>query len=220
VGEKVKRAVELFAGVGGFRLGLEKAGIETVASNQWEPGEKKQFASEVYVKRFGPEGHMNFDISTIPGEDFPDHDILCGGPPCQSYSVARPLRKSDGLRGEKGVLFWDIHRIAKAKQPRFIFLENVDRMLSSPASQKGRDFAVILAALSDLGYRVEWRVVNAADYGFSQRRRRVFILASLGPIPLLDLPSCHTVPIESSARWSAHEVVPFKWDHSLTRTRG
>jgi DNA (cytosine-5)-methyltransferase 1 len=106
--------------------------------------------------------------------------LLVGGFPCQDYSVAKTLNQAHGIEGKKGVLWWAIYRIIEAKRPRFIFLENVDRLLKSPATQRGRDFAIILACLSDLGYLVEWRVVNAADYGFPQRRRRIFIIAHLG----------------------------------------
>lgn len=172
------RVVELFAGVGGFRIGLERASkaFSVVWSNQWEPSTKKQEASDIYTARFGSKGHSNTDIARVAAKDIPEHDLLVGGFPCQDYSVARTLKKSQGLAGKKGVLWWEIHRILKEKQPAFIFLENVDRLLKSPVKQRGRDFAVMLASLSDLGYAVEWRVVNAADYGMPQRRRRVFFL--------------------------------------------
>jgi len=174
------KVIELFAGVGGFRVGLERASkaYKVVWSNQWEPSTKKQEASDIYVARFGPEGHSNQDISTVAVKDIPDHDLLVGGFPCQDYSVARTLNQAEGLAGKKGVLWWDIHRILKGKKkkPGFIFLENVDRLLKSPAKQRGRDFAVMLASLADLGYVVEWRVINAADYGMPQRRRRVFFM--------------------------------------------
>ena len=172
------RVVELFAGVGGFRVGLERAprSFNILWSNQWEPSTRKQEASDIYVKRFGTKGHSNEDIAKVDAKDIPDHDLLVGGFPCQDYSVARSLKKSEGLAGKKGVLWWEIHRILKEKQPPYIFLENVDRLLKSPVNQRGRDFAVMLASLSDLGYVVEWRVVNAADYGMPQRRRRVFFL--------------------------------------------
>ncbi|MGB6048698.1 MAG: DNA (cytosine-5-)-methyltransferase [Flavobacteriales bacterium] len=180
------RVVELFAGVGGFRVGLERASdhFDTVWSNQWEPARKKQDASAIYVARFGADGHSNTDISTVPVRDIPDHDLLVGGFPCQDYSVARTLNKADGLAGKKGVLWWEIHRILKAKEPGYFFLENVDRLLKSPATQRGRDFAVMLASLADLGYAVEWRVINAADYGMPQRRRRVFFLGYHKSTPL------------------------------------
>ncbi len=178
------RVVELFAGVGGFRLGLEKADSRYVTawSNQWEPATKSQPASEIYKARFGSDNHSNEDIEKVIEQDFkqiPQHDLLVGGFPCQDYSVAKTLSQSAGLIGRKGVLWWSIYTILKRqgdKAPKYLFLENVDRLLKSPASQRGRDFAVMLASLSDLGYAVEWRVINAADYGFPQRRRRVFIL--------------------------------------------
>lgn len=180
------RVVELFAGVGGFRVGLERASkrFRTVWSNQWEPARRKQDASETYVARFGPQGHANQDIATVSAADVPDHDLLVGGFPCQDYSVARTLNQADGLAGKKGVLWWEIHRLLKAKRPPLIFLENVDRLLKSPAKQRGRDFAVMLASLADLGYVVEWRVVNAADYGMPQRRSRVFFMGFLETSPL------------------------------------
>lgn len=195
--EKLK-VVELFAGVGGFRLGLEgwqgmspssnyrlplrahdEGGFEVVWSNQWEPSTKRQHANEVYESRWPNAGHCGEDISTVATQDIPDHDMLVGGFPCQDYSVATTLKNSKGLKGKKGVLWWEIERILSEKgekAPRYVLLENVDRLLKSPASQRGRDFAIILASLSDLDYAVEWRVINAGDYGMPQRRRRIFIL--------------------------------------------
>lgn len=175
---KKLKVVELFAGVGGFRLGLEKSNYEVVWSNQWEPSTKTQHASMVYEARFGNEHHSNEDISTIPTSEIPDHDVLVGGFPCQDYSVATTLNNSKGLKGKKGVLWWSIHKILeeKSNKPKYLFLENVDRLLKSPATQRGRDFAVMLQSLNDLGYAVEWRVINAAEYGMPQRRRRIFIL--------------------------------------------
>ena len=174
---KIKVA-ELFAGVGGFRLGLEKNNYQIVWSNQWEPSTKMQHASLVYEARFGKENHSNEDISAVSTSDIPDHDLLVGGFPCQDYSVATTLHNSKGLKGKKGVLWWTIHRILeeKKKKPKYLFLENVDRLIKSPATQRGRDFAVMLQSLNDLGYAVEWRVINAAEYGMPQRRRRIFIL--------------------------------------------
>ena len=104
-------------------------------------------------------------------------DVLVGGFPCQDYSVAKPLNMSNGLEGKKGVLWWDIHRFIEKQKPKMAILENVDRLLVSPGNQRGRDFAIMLASLSDLGYAIEWRIINAAEYGFSQRRRRIFIVA-------------------------------------------
>ena len=194
---KKLKVVELFAGVGGFRLGLEgwngtspsssyknvfKSLYSVVWSNQWEPSTKAQHASSIYEKRWGSENHSNKDVATINTKDVPDHDVLVGGFPCQDYSVARVLSHSKGLQGKKGVLWWEIHRIIsekKSKKPKFLILENVDRLINSPSIQRGRDFAIMLASLSDLGYAVEWRVINAADYGFPQKRKRVFIIGYL-----------------------------------------
>lgn len=175
------RVVELFAGVGGFRIGLEGASdaYETVWNNQWEPSTQHQDASLVYKARFGSKGHSNKDINTVPTSEIPDHDLLVGGFPCQDYSVAASLSRSGGIEGKKGVLWWQIYRILDEKgdnRPQYIFFENVDRLLNSPATQRGRDFAIILASLADLGYIVEWRIVNAADYGMPQRRRRTYIV--------------------------------------------
>ena len=174
------RVVELFAGVGGFRIGLERASKRycTVWNNQWEPSTKRQDASIVYCHRFGADGHSNEDIATVPTEEIPECDMLVGGFPCQDYSVATTLNRSGGIDGKKGVLWWQIYRILSEAEhkPDFLFFENVDRLLKSPAVQRGRDFAIILASLSDLGYIVEWRVVNAADYGMPQRRRRTYIV--------------------------------------------
>jgi DNA (cytosine-5)-methyltransferase 1 len=190
------KVVELFAGVGGFRLGLEgwngksatsgykkslKSPYNLIWSNQWEPSTKTQHASLVYENRFGKSGHSNEDIAQVDVSKIPDHDLLVGGFPCQDYSVATTLKNSKGLIGKKGVLWWSIHKIISEKKykPKYLFLENVDRLLISPSGQRGRDFAIILQSLNELGYAVEWRVVNAADYGMPQRRRRIFILAYL-----------------------------------------
>lgn len=185
---------ELFAGVGGFRCGLNSINSiedttkpekwETVWFSQWEPADKKtQWAHDCYVNRFGVcldlEGNdtTNNDINSVEKSIVPDHNLLVGGFPCQDYSVASSLASSKGLEGKKGVLWWDIRDMLEAKGAPFVLLENVDRLLKSPASQRGRDFAVILACFRDLGYTVEWRVINAAEYGYQQRRRRTFIFA-------------------------------------------
>ena len=193
------RVAELFAGVGGFRLGLEgysdpenpefdkpAAGpYRTVWANQWEPpgNETKQFAWRCYEKRFGAGSCVNEDINKVldayeAGEaEIPDVDMVVGGFPCQDYSVAKPLSLAGGIEGRKGVLWWDIHRFLRLKAPKYVLLENVDRLLKSPASQRGRDFAIMLSCFANLGYSVEWRVVNSAEYGFPQRRKRVYIFA-------------------------------------------
>ena len=194
-----KKVVELFAGVGGFRVGLndihnfDEHGIaienrdwDFVWANQWEPSTKVQHAYECYKTRFNlrdtdeksnPDYWSNKDISTVPVSVIPDHTLLVGGFPCQDYSVARSLSGEKGIEGKKGVLFWEIARILDGKKTPFILLENVDRLLKSPAKQRGRDFGIMLRTFNDLGYNVEWRVINAAEYGCAQRRRRVFIFA-------------------------------------------
>lgn len=171
------RVVELFAGVGGFRVGLTRASdaFEFVWANQWEPGKKVQHAFNCYVHHFGEsENHINEDIAKVK-HLIPDHDLLVGGFPCQDYSVAATGAK--GIQGKKGVLWWEIRDIVENKRPKYILLENVDRLIKSPASQRGRDFGIMLKSLDQLGYTTEWRVINAADYGNAQRRRRVFIFA-------------------------------------------
>ncbi|MEA3554795.1 MAG: DNA (cytosine-5-)-methyltransferase [Campylobacterota bacterium] len=178
--------IELFAGVGGFHIGLKNTKnknkkFNIVWSNQWEPSTKIQHASQIYEKQFEHTSHSNEDISKVKVIDIPDHDMLVGGFPCQDYSVASTLKNSHGINGKKGVLWWEIYRILqekKDKAPKYLLLENVDRLLKSPASQRGRDFAIILSSLNALGYAVEWRVINASDYGMPQRRKRVFIFAS------------------------------------------
>ena len=176
--DKTIKIVELFAGVGGFRVGFERSSrsiFKTVWANQWEPKQKGQWAYKCYEKNFGKKSFCsNKDIATVI-EEVPKHDLLCGGFPCQDYSVAHTGAK--GIEGKKGVLWWSINDIIKLRHPSYVLLENVDRLLKSPSKQRGRDFGVILRCLMDEGYFVEWRVINAAEYGYAQRRRRVFILA-------------------------------------------
>jgi len=187
------RVIELFAGVGGFRVGLERADsglYKVVWSNQWEPSTKTQHAWRTYERVYGEGSCVNKDIAQVPVKDIPDFDMLVGGFPCQDYSVAKTLRQSAGIEGKKGVLWWEIYRIVEGKvkakhAPKVLFLENVDRLVQSPATRRGRDFAVMLQSLSNLGYCVEWRIINAADYGMPQRRRRTYILAYPKSSPLV-----------------------------------
>lgn len=183
-----KTVVELFAGVGGFRCGLNKVELKNdkvkengnwkfVWANQWEPSTKTQDAFDCYSKRFGSEDVSNVDIFEVNKKEIPNHTLLVGGFPCQDYSVAQTLSNSKGIEGKKGVLWWAIVDVLKTKKPPFVFLENVDRLLLSPASQRGRDFGIILRSFYDNGYAVEWRVINAGEYGFQQKRRRTYIIA-------------------------------------------
>lgn len=189
-----KTVCELFAGVGGFRCGLNNIQTnedtkkeekwDTVWFSQWEPAEKNtQYAHSCYVYNFGTcldkngEDTTNMNIEEVDKSTLPDFNLLVGGFPCQDYSVASSLATSKGLEGKKGILWWSIRETVEEKQPPFILLENVDRLIKSPAKQRGRDFGIILACLRDEGYTVEWRVINAAEYGYQQRRRRTFIFA-------------------------------------------
>ncbi len=189
-----KTVCELFAGVGGFRCGLNNIKTEgdynreekwdTVWFNQWEPAEKNtQYAHDCYIYHFGTrldnndKDTTNDNIEDVDKKTIPDFNLLVGGFPCQDYSVASALATSKGLEGKKGILWWSIRETLEAKKPPFVLLENVDRLLKSPAKQRGRDFGVILACFQDEGYTVEWRVINAAEYGYQQRRRRTFIFA-------------------------------------------
>ena len=183
-----KTVVELFAGVGGFRCGFnevkfdgnkvtEKDNWNFVWANQWEPSTKTQAAFDCYVERFGENSCVCQDIGEIDKTIIPNHTVLVGGFPCQDYSVARSLSNEKGIEGKKGVLWWEIAEVLEAKRPPFVLLENVDRLLRSPSTQRGRDFGIMLRTFLDNGYAVEWRVINAAEYGFPQKRRRVFIFA-------------------------------------------
>jgi DNA (cytosine-5)-methyltransferase 1 len=185
-----KTVIELFAGVGGFRIGLnninridknghaiENGNFKFVWANQWEPSTKTQHAFDCYNLRFNESNNSNVDISLVNKKGIPSHNLLCGGFPCQDYSVAHSLSKEKGIEGKKGVLWWQIRDILQEKKTPFVFLENVDRLTKSPAKQRGRDFGIMLRCLSELGYIVEWRIINAADYGLPQRRRRIYIFA-------------------------------------------
>lgn len=195
----MRKVVELFAGVGGFRVGLnnvkfikdkvvESNDFNFVFFNQWEPNIKNQFAYKCYSNRFneGPSYFIrknekfnlfNMDINMLDKKIIPDHDLLVGGFPCQDYSVARSLKNEAGIEGKKGVLWWEIYKILEIKRPKFILLENVDRLLISPSKQRGRDFSIMLKCLEMLGYYVEWKIINASDYGMPQKRKRIFIFA-------------------------------------------
>jgi len=186
--KKEIKVIDLFAGVGGFRIGLNRANkklkedvYKFVWGNQWEPNIKTQHASDIYKKRFKTieAEFSNKDISTVKTKDIPNHDMIVAGFPCQDYSVATTKKLSGGIEGKKGILWWELERILREKgkdSAKYFIFENVDRLLSSPATQRGRDFAIILTCLNNLNYMVEWRVIDASAYGFPQRRKRIFIL--------------------------------------------
>ena len=226
--QKTIRVAELFAGVGGFRLGLEgyhspaepqmdlpSAGpFKTVWANQWEPPgtESKQFAARCYRARFGENSVVNIDIHEVLNQfergeiEIPDVDMVVGGFPCQDYSVAKPLSQAGGIEGKKGVLWWSIYQIIQKNHPNYILLENVDRLLKSPASQRGRDFGIILKCLQEEGYGIEWRVINAADYGCVQRRRRTFIFAFKNTTKQYErMTSCFSADTKDGRVWLMQE---------------
>ena len=241
------KVAELFAGVGGFREAMVSLNAQVGAelfrmvwSNQWEPSEsgkkgEEQFANRVYIEKFGHPGHYADDIhkvsdikGPIPKSLVPEIDLLVGGFPCQDYSVAKPKNVSKGLRGPKGVLWWSIERLLEERAPDYVLLENVDRLINSPANNRGRDFAVILKGFQELGYAVEWRVVNAAEYGFPQKRRRIFILAyKLKTVPGKALKSAADEPasvlvskgvLAQSLPCTSEELIPELYDLNKFKT--
>jgi DNA (cytosine-5)-methyltransferase 1 len=183
---------DLFAGVGGFRVALEAvhgSPFEFTLSCQWEPSTRVQHASMVYQKHWAGGVHLNEDIQSVLSSQEglarvrdSEIDVICAGFPCQDYSVAKPLSQSQGLAGKKGVLWWSIAQLLQQRKDenrpvKYRLLENVDRLISSPVGSRGRDFAVILSTLRALGYAAEWRVLNSAEYGHAQRRKRIYICA-------------------------------------------
>lgn len=178
--------LELFAGVGGFSVGLTNASDEYKIRfiNQYEPSRKGQDAYHVLQHHFGKQAHTtlsNQNVQDIDSEAFRkigqenDIQLIVGGFPCQQYSVSASSKHALGIEGEKGVLFWDIVRATESIQPDYLILENVDRLLKSPSKQRGRDFGIMLRVFGDLGYAVEWRVINGAEYGYPQKRKRVYL---------------------------------------------
>jgi len=174
MGERLRTAVSLFAGVGGFDLALERAGVKVVASVEID---KK--AQDVLRRHF-PNSTIFGDVTGVTGEQLiaagfePRGGIITGGFPCQDLSVAG---KRAGLAGKRSGLFWEICRILDETGSETIILENVPGLLSS---NNGRDMAVVIEALVERGYRVGWRVLDAQYFGVPQRRRRVFIVGCLG----------------------------------------
>ena len=146
-----RRTVELFAGVGGFRLGLEAASerFKIIWAGQWEPSMQRQYAFECYTAHFGiGDQHICQDIRKAK-VNIPDHDLLVGGFPCQDYSVMK--KNAKGINGPKGMLWWQIDDILREKRPKYVLLENVDRLIRSPGDQCGRDFSMILRCFYEKG---------------------------------------------------------------------
>jgi len=163
------RFIDLFSGIGGVRLGLERTeGFRCVWSNDFN-----KYANQIYTKRFGEENHHPGDITRIGAEEIPSHDLLCGGFPCQAFSIAGKRR---GFQETRGTLFFEICRIAETHRPSMLLLENVKGLLSHDG---GRTFATILNSLEELGYWWEYQVLNSKHFGVPQNRERVFIIGHL-----------------------------------------
>lgn len=160
-----ERFIDLFAGLGGFRIGLTRAGFECVYGSDFNKN-----AAAVYKANFGEDIHS--DITQVDVDSIPDFNILAGGFPCQPFSAAG---KKQGFGDTRGTLFFDICRIVKAKKPRVVFLENVKSLTTH---DKGNTFTVIRESLEELGYSVSYAVLNAVDYGVPQSRERIVIVAS------------------------------------------
>ena len=162
----------MFAGIGGFRSGLSKFGdfFMPIGFCEIDP-----YARQAYEAIYDTKGELFFeDARKIVPEDLPDIDLICGGFPCQSFSIAG---KRGGFEDARGTLFFEIARIARVKRPKYLLLENVPGLLSHDS---GRTFATILGTLSELGYDVAWQVLNSADFGVPQSRKRVFLVCCLG----------------------------------------
>jgi DNA (cytosine-5)-methyltransferase 1 len=157
------KTIELFAGIGGFRLACEARGIKTVFAN-----DKKPTACKVYIDQFGEEALRMGDLNDFV-DQIPQHDLLTAGFPCQPFSSAG---KKNGIRDPRGTLFENIVNIIATSRPQYFILENVKRLLSM---EQGEHFATILDKLSSIGYVVEWRLMNAMHHGLPQNRQRVFI---------------------------------------------
>ena len=189
--------IELFAGIGGFRLGLEQAGHKCIWANEIDPT-----ALKIYEKNFGAREITKHDIRTVDTETIPDHDLLTAGFPCQAFSIAG---KRGGFCDTRGTLFFEIARILSVKKPSLLLLENVSGLLSH---DHGKTFGTILAALSELGYLCEWQVLNSRDFGVPQNRERVFLVGHLGergfgkvfPIPRVPSKASHYMQADVSGK--------------------
>lgn len=157
------RIIDLFAGIGGFHLAFSSFGAKTVFASEWD-----KYAAEVYANNFGiiPQG----DITKIDEKTIPDHDVLCAGFPCQAFSISGSQK---GFCDSRGTLFFDIARIAKEKQPKILFLENVKNLV---VHDDGKTFEIILRVLDSVGYDVYSKVLDSAEYGSAQSRKRIYIV--------------------------------------------
>ena len=160
----------MFSGIGGFELGIQRSIPESECVGFSEIDKN---AISIYKAHFPTHTNYGSAFDIVP-EQLPDFDLLCGGFPCQSFSIAG---KRGGFEDTRGTLFFEIARIARVKRPKLLFLENVKGLLSH---DHGRTFGTILATLSDMGYFCEWQVLNSKDYGVPQNRERVFIIGHLG----------------------------------------
>ena len=155
--------IDLFAGLGGFRIALESLGAECVYSNEWD-----KHAQDVYYNNFGdfPEG----DITQVDEKTVPDHDILCAGFPCQAFSISGKQR---GLEDSRGTLFFDVARTVKEKTPKIVFMENVKNFATHDG---GKTLEVVRSTMEELGYTFNYKVLNAVHYGVPQKRERIYMV--------------------------------------------
>lgn len=181
------KAIDLFAGIGGFHLALESFGVEIIYASEWD---KK--ATETYERNFNlkPAG----DITKINEKDVPAHDILCAGFPCQAFSISG---KQLGFADSRGTLFFDVARIAKEKQPKILFLENVKNLA---VHDGGKTFRVIMNTLDEIGYSPYASVLNGADYGIPQSRKRIYIVAFRKDLGIINFAFPEKIPLKKHVK--------------------
>lgn len=175
--------IDLFAGLGGFRLAMESLGAECVYSNEWDEAVKK-----VYADNFDevPEG----DITQVDENTIPDHDILCAGFPCQAFSISGKQR---GFEDSRGTLFFDVARIVKVKRPKIVFMENVKNFATH---DEGRTLAVVKSTMEELGYVFNAKVLNSVDYGIPQKRERIYMVCFRNDINVTDFKYPKPFPLQ------------------------
>jgi DNA (cytosine-5)-methyltransferase 1 len=195
------RYIDLFAGIGGFHLAMDSLGAQCVFASEWD-----KHAAQVYEQNFGLKPYG--DITQVPVETIPEHDVLCAGFPCQAFSISG---KQKGFDDTRGTLFFDVARIAKHHKPKLLFLENVKNFASH---DQGNTLKVVRSVLEELGYQVFYKVLNAADYGLPQHRERVFIIgiradlnysAFTFPEPFSHAPSIGDI-LEPAAQTQSYEI--------------